>query len=271
MRWMYLNGSLVERESAAVSALDRGLSHGYGLFETMRSYTGRVFRLGDHYDRLRDGAQRLAITVPISLDDLTEAAMALLDWEGLPNARLRLTVTADETVVLTAMPLTDYPPELYERGMAAAVSDVRRNETSPLAGVKSLNCLENLLAREEARRRKADEAILLNSRGLVAEGSTSNVFLVRGDTLLTPAIGSGALPGIARRTALELAAKASLRPCESEVAPGAFADAAEAFLTNSVIEVMPLTSLDGTPVGSGRPGPATQRLLRLYREAAEAP
>ncbi len=279
MRWIYLNGELVQQETATVSALDRGLLYGYGLFETMRSYGGRVFRLEEHYQRLRDGAACLAMALPLSLRDLNEAVDAVLERNKLADAYVRLTLTAgaspvagtssaagDETVMLLAGPLTDYPPDLYRRGMAAVFSAVRRNETSPLSGIKSLNYLDNLLAREDARRRGADEAILLNTRGLVAEGSASNVFLVRGNKLITPGIQSGALPGITRRAVLELATAAGLEAVESEVEPAAFKDAAEAFLTNSVVEIMPLTRLDDRPVGSGRPGPVTGRLHRLYQE-----
>ena len=212
MRWIFLNGELVQRPAAQVSALDRGLLYGYGLFETMRSYGGRVFRLEEHYNRLCHGAARLAMDVPL-----------------------------------------------------------------PLSRIKSLNYLDNLLAREDARRHGADEAILLNTRGFVAEGSASNVFLVQQGRpacpvgrLLTPGVESGALPGIARRAVLELAFAVGLEPVESEVELSVFKDASEAFLTNSVMEVMPLTSLDGRPVGSGRPGPVTERLQRLYRDLAVA-
>ena len=279
MRWIYLNGELVQQETATVSALDRGLLYGYGLFETMRSYGGRVFRLEEHYQRLRDGAACLAMAVPLSLRDLNQAVDAVFERNKLADAYVRLTLTAgaspvagtsgaagDATMMLLAAPLTDYPPDLYRRGMAAVFSAVRRNETSPLSGIKSLNFLDNLLAREDARRRGADEAILLNTRGLVAEGSASNVFLVRGNKLITPGIQSGALPGITRRAVLELATAAGLEAVESEVEPSAFEDAAEAFLTNSVVEIMPLTRLDDRPVGSGRPGPASERLRHLYQE-----
>ena len=277
MRWIFVNGEVVERSTARVSALDRGLLYGYGLFETMRSYGGRVFRLAEHYRRLCDGASRLAIAVPLSLDDVGGAVDAVLVRNDLADAYLRLTVTAgtppnaagpagDAAAVLVARPLTDYPPDLYRRGMAAVVSPVRRNETSPLTRVKSLNYLDSLLAREAARRRGADEAILLNTRGLVAEGSASNLFLVEGGRLLTPSIESGALPGITRQAALELAAAAGLEAVESGVEMQALWDAPEVFLTNSVMEVMPLTMLDGRPVGSGEPGPVTERLGQMYRE-----
>ena len=218
MQWVFVNGELVRGPEARVSALDRGLLQGYGLFETMRSYGGHVFRLEEHHQRLCEGATLLALEVPLSLTALREAIGAVLEGNGLADAYLRLTLTAGPVlevteeadpsqaqVILFARELTDYPEALYRRGMAAVISRVRRNETSPLSRVKSLSYLENLLAREEARREGADEAILLNSHGLVAEGSASNVFLIRGEELLTPSIRSGALPGITRQVVLELA------------------------------------------------------------------
>jgi len=150
--------------------------------------------------------------------------------------------------------------------MAGLMNRIRRNETSPLSRVKSLNYLDNLLAREEARRQSADEALLLNSQGFVAEGSGSNVFLVMGDDLLTPSVQSGALPGITRQVVLELAAEVGLGAKEAEVEPEALFHATEAFLTSSLKEVMPLTRLDGRAIGSGQPGPVSVRLRRLYRE-----
>ena len=279
MRWIYLNGELVQQEEAALSVLDRGLLYGYGLFETMRSYGGHVFRPEEHYRRLCEGAARLAMDLPLSLSDLADAVHAVLERNEMTDAYLRLTLTAgalpsggasgahgDATVVLFAGTLSEYPPALYRRGMAAVTSAVRRNETSPLSRVKSLNYLDNLLAREDARRRDAEEAILLNTRGFVAEGSASNVFLVREERLITPSIESGALAGITRQAVLELASSVGLEAVQSEVESSAFWGAAEAFLTNSVMEVMPLTRLDGRPIGSGRPGPATKELRRLYQE-----
>ena len=275
MRWVFVNGELVEEAAARVPALDRGLLYGYGLFETMRSYGGHLFRLQEHYRRLCEGAALLGLETPLSLPALREAIRAVLERNGLTDASLRLTVTAgpsDATepskaqVVLFARGPTDYPEALYERGMAAVISPIRRNETSPLSRVKSLNYLDNLLAREEARRQGADEAVLLNSQGFVAEGSASNVFLVKGNELLTPSVQSGALPGITRQVVLELAPAAGLGSKEAEIEPEALSEAGEAFLTSSLKEVMPLTMLDGRPLGSGRPGPVSKRLRRLYRE-----
>jgi branched-subunit amino acid aminotransferase/4-amino-4-deoxychorismate lyase len=151
--------------------------------------------------------------------------------------------------------------------MAAVTGSTRRNEASPLSRVKSLNYLDNLLAREEARHKGADEAVLLNTRGLVAEGSASNVFLVGSEGLLTPSIESGALPGITRATVIELAREAGIACAEGEVATEALVQAAEAFLTNSIMGVMPLTRLDGRTVGGSGPGPATKAISRLYDQA----
>jgi len=273
VRWVYLNGELVAAEQAALPALDRGLLYGYGLFETMRSYGGRVFRLAEHYRRLEAGAEMLAIPVPLTLAALEEAVEATLARNGLPDAYVRLTVTAgpggdggNASVILFAREVTEYPPELRERGMAAVVSAVRRNETSPLARVKSLNCLDNLLAREEARRSGAGEALLLNTRDFIAEGAASNVFLVRNGTLVTPGVEAGALPGITRQAVLELAGEEGIEVVETSLALSDLAGAGEAFLTNSVMEVMPLVSVDGRPVGPGSPGPLTERLARRYRD-----
>ena len=271
MRWIYLNGELVRQETATVSALDRGLLYGYGLFETMRSYGGRVFRLEQHYQRLRDGAARLAMDVPLTLRELSDAVEIVLLRNELSDARVRLMLTAGAegaagSVILLAREVTEYPRQLYRRGMSALVSSMRRNETSFLSGVKSINYLDNQLAREDARRQGADEAIILNTRGLVAEGSASNMFLVLDGRLVTPNLSSGCLAGITRQAVLELAIAAGLEPVESEVEPSAFEDASEAFLTGSVMEVMPLTRLDDRPVGTGGPGPVTGRLQRLYQE-----
>ena len=283
MQWVFLNGELVEEGSAAVPALDRGLLYGHGLFETMRAYDGHPFRLEEHYSRLCRGARLLGVEVPLALPELREAIATLLRRAALSDAYLRLTVTAGmppgpdgarrgqgAQVLLQARQPAGYPEETYRRGMAAVTSQTRRNETSPLCGVKSLNYLDNLLARDEARRQGAEEALLLNSRGLGAEGSASNLFLVRDACLTTPSVSSGALPGVTRAAVLELATEAGLEPQEAAIEPSAVLEASEVFLTNSLMEVMPLTRLDGQPIGAGRPGPVTRRVLDLYRRSALA-
>src|SRR3972149_1912273 len=191
----------------------------------MRPYGGRVFRQAEHYRRLEAGAEMLAIPIPLTLAALEEAVEATLARHGLPGAYPRLTAAAgpggdggNASVVLFAREVTEYPPELRERGMAAVVSAVRRNETSPLARVKSLNCLDNLLAREEARRGGVGEAPLLSTRDFVAEGAASNVFLVRNGTPVTPGVAAGALPGITRQAVLELAGEEGIEVAETSLA-----------------------------------------------------
>ncbi len=189
MQWLSLNGRLVQRDEATISALDPAVVHGRALIETFRSHGGRVFRLAQHHERLRTGAPILGLTIPLTLPDLEAAVADVLTRNDAPDARLRLTVSTD-AVILAASPLTDYPPELYERGMHATVAGVRRNETSPLSRVKcAAGLLDGVLARESARDAGFDEAIMLNTHGLVAEATAANVFVVTKGRLLTPTKG----------------------------------------------------------------------------------
>jgi branched-subunit amino acid aminotransferase/4-amino-4-deoxychorismate lyase len=266
MQWLYLNGSLVQSDEAAISALDRAVFHGRALVETFAARDGRVSRLEAHYRRLCDSAPVLGLAVPLTLAALESAVAAVLDRNSVTDARLRLTLTAGPgdgapgSVTLTDQPLTDYPPEQYERGMHATVAAVRRNETSPLSRIKcAAGLLDGLLAREAARAAGFDEAIMLNTRGLVAEATVANVFIVKGNRLLTPTLESGALPGVTRAAVLALARDSGLDPTETEVSLDDLRTADEAFLTNAVMGVMPLTRLDGAAIGDGCVGGATER------------
>ena len=274
---VHLNGSLVPRSDARIAALDYGFLYGYGLFETMRAYGGRVFRLDRHLDRLGRSAERLGIAVETPA--LENAVVETIRANGLSDARLRLTVSAGEggtvpdpgtceepTVLVVAGHYQPLPDGVYQRGFRAVVSSIRRNSQSPLTGMKSLNFLESMLARREARVAGADEALLLNERGLLAEASMSNVFLVSDGALRTPGLSCGVLPGITREVVLELAKKNGIDTAECELTLDELRQAEEAFLTNSVMEVMPLTGVHGKPVGSGNPGPVTERVMAGYRE-----
>jgi len=285
MQWLYLNGSLVRRDEATISVLDPAVVHGRALIETFRSHKGRVFRLAQHFERLCIGGPALSLTIPITLPDLEAAVDDVLARNETPDARLRLTVSAgpdplvlrepqDErrtNVILTAAPLTDYPPELYKRGMYATVADVRRNETSPLSRIKcAAGLLDSVLARERAREAGFDEAIMLNTRGSVAEASVANVFVVRKGRLLTPTIESGALPGVTRAAVLDLARDSGIEAAETEVTLDSLRTSDEAFLTNSVMGVMPLTRLEGAPIGNDSVGQLTEQLSQRYRDAVSA-
>jgi branched-chain amino acid aminotransferase len=274
---VYLNGSLIPSSQASISALDYGFLYGYGLFETMRAYGGQVFRLDRHLRRLTHSAEILGL--PIGTLDLRKAIMDTIQANQLSDARIRLAISIGEgetvpdlsacskpTLLIVAGHYQPYPEEVYQKGFKAVVSSIHRNSGSPLSRLKSANYLDSLLARKEARTAGANEAICLNEKGFLAEASMSNIFLITNGILRTPGQESGILPGITRETILELAPPLGINTLEDNISLDELSQAQEAFLTNSLMEVMPLTEIDGKPIGSGRPGTVTQRLLTAYRE-----
>jgi len=274
---VYLNGSLVPRAPAMLSPLDYGFLYGLALFETMRAYDGRIFRLEEHLNRLAQAAEELAIMVDIA--ELRNAVMATIKANKLGDARVRLTVSAGEgemtpdpdtclkpTVLVMARSYHPYSEDVYVRGFRAIVSSYRRNSRSLLSRIKSANYAESLLARQEARKAGADEAICPNERGLVAEASMCNIYLVSGGVLKTPGPDSGILPGITRGVVLELAAGMGIPVAEGDIQPEELFGAREAFLTSSLIEVMPLTVIESKAVGSGQPGVLTRKLMAAYKK-----
>ena len=272
MTWVYLDSGFIPAAEARVAAADRALLYGHGLFETFRARRGAVYLLDRHLARLKSGAQTLGIEPPAALSGLTAIVRELSERCGLADARVRLTLTAgaeheQPALLIQAQPVTGYPHSLYEQGIAAVVATVRRNETSPLSRVKSLNYLDSLLARQQARAAGAHEALLLNTIGRVAEGSATNVFIVQGDQLVTPPLEDGALPGVTRGAVLELAAKAGLTPVEAPVTLADLRRADEAFLTNAIAGLLPLVTIDGAAVGAGTPGAYTQSLHAIYQHA----
>ncbi len=276
MTWAYQDGGFVPADGAHVAADDAGLLHGRGLFETFRARQGRVYLLERHIGRLRAGAAALDIEAPAELDRLPTTVQELAERCELPDARMRLTLTAGRqagrpSLVLHARPATDYPSDAYTSGVTAAIATTRRNETSPLARIKSLNYLDNLLVREEARRAGADDALLLNTRSSLAESATANLFIVGGGDVLTPPVEDGALPGVTRSAVLELANAAGIRAGEATLTIDDLQRADEAFLTNAVAGMLPLVAVDRRNVGAGEPGEITRRLRARYEEAAAAP
>ncbi len=284
---VYLNGRLVPQSEAKISPFDHGFLYGYGLFETMRAYNGHIFRLDSHLTRLGCSAESIGLTQGILTTDegkqsLKAACMATLEANELKDARIRLTVSAGEgdmtpdardcsnpTILITARKLDPLPPEKYETGFKATVSSLRRNSQSPLAGLKSTCYMENILARTAAKASGYDEAIMLNERGCLAEGSTTNIFVVINGELITPSLESGVLPGITREAVLEIARASDIRSNERPVKLDELVEAQEAFVTNSVLELMPLVSVDEKPIGAGKPGKLTRDLLLAYRKLVD--
>jgi branched-chain amino acid aminotransferase len=284
---VYLNGSLVPRSQARISAFDHGFLYGYGLFETMRAYRGRIFLLERHLRRLLDSAAIIGLTSKLAEIDLAKACVDTLKANGLQDARLRLTVSRGEgdpspTANISAMPTvlvtaTSYQPpsaQTYNKGFRAGVSSFRRHSQSLLSRLKSTNYLLNLLAKMEAEAVGLDESLLLNEHGFITEGSTSNVFFVSPPGLVTPPLASGILPGITREVVMELANKLGIMVSEGEVRVEDLEQFSEAFLTNSLMEIMPLVEVRveggrSITIGSGRPGKLTKRLMIAYREMVE--
>jgi len=284
---IYLNGQLTSRSKAKLSPFDHGFLYGYGLFETMRAYQGRIFRLDHHLTRLRRSTQSLGLTHSIlhvveGKQSLEAACLATLEANKLKDARLRLTVSAGEgdmmpdpstcsspTILITAGNLVPLPPEKYESGFKAALSSLHRNSQSPLSRLKSTCYMENILARMAARATGCDEVILLNEQGYLAEGSTTNIFLASNGELITPSLESGVLSGITREVILEIARASNIKTMERQLELKELIEAEEAFVTNSILELMPLTWFEGKPIGTGKPGQLTKELLAAYRKLVD--
>jgi branched-chain amino acid aminotransferase len=275
---MYVAGEVVPMAEARVAATDAGLLLGAGLFETLRTYGGRPFRLGAHLARLRASGEALRILVGETDDEIAAVIDRLVAGNGVPDARIRLTATrgpvsedGDEaagppaTLLATAGPMTPYPAALYEQGATVVVSDIHINETDPRTYHKTTNYLANLLALQDARRGRAAEALRFNTKNRLAEGAVSNVFVVTGGRLRTPPVEDGLLPGITRAAVLEVAEDLGLPAAQESLTVHDLLDADEVFLTNSIMEVMPVAHVEARPIGTGKPGPVTQRLAEGYR------
>ena len=276
--YVWLNGALLPEEAARVSLFDRGYLYGDGLFETMRAYNSKLFRLRQHFDRIAAGASEIGIPLPLAFHQLKHVATELLQANGLADAYLRLTISrgvglgplpaADlsPTISLIARPLRLPSPQEYETGWKGILAVSSLAPGAQLSQLKSLSYLDKLLAKMQAKAAGAQEAILTNARGEITEASTSNIFIIKGQQLLTPPISAGLLPGITRAVILELAAQLSLTINETAIKPADVFVADECFLTNSIMEIMPLTRLADRAIGTGRPGAMTLTIQQAYRE-----
>lgn len=276
---IWLNGRLVPRDQARIDPADRGFLLADGLFETLRAYRGHLFKVEDHLQRLAAAANELGIPLPVDSPMIAEAAMETLAANRLEraDAALRITLTRgpgqrgllppeDPRPNLMIGAGVYHPPLATDGLIAITASGVCRNEVSLTSRLKTLSYLDNILAQQQAVQAGGDEAILLNGKGRVACGARSNLFCWLDDRLLTPAIEEGALPGITRHTVLVSCAAMGIAAEEGVVTRGALGEAAEVFVTNSLMEVVPIRRLDGRD----RPiGPVTRRLMEAY--AASTP
>jgi branched-chain amino acid aminotransferase len=277
---VYLDGHFVPKEQALVSVFDHGFLYGDGIYETMRAYGGKLFLLKKHLSRLKRSAAAISLTLPLPLEKIGEALDESLHVNKLREAYVRLHISRGPgeigldpalctapTMVIVTKPFRDYPAEYYERGVSVAVVTTRRNH--PLAldpAIKGTNFLNNILAKIESLRAGAYEGLMLNWKGYVAEGTISNVFMVKRGILYTPHADTGILEGVTRDLVLRLAKKKKVPLKETLLRPRSLFAADECFITNTTMEIMPVTMIDKKPVGNGRPGPVTAALHEAYKK-----
>jgi branched-chain amino acid aminotransferase len=275
---VYVDGKFYDEAEAKISVFDHGLLYGDGIFEGIRAYHGRIFKLKEHLDRLFYSAKAILLTIPISPAELTAAVVETCRRNEVHDGYIRLVVTRgigtlglnpnrckDPSVIIIAGKIQLYPPELYQKGMEIITVPTVRNLHSALnPAIKSLNYLNNILAKIEANNAGCEEAILLNAEGFVAECTGDNIFIVKENHLQTPPLSAGALYGITRRVVLELAAESGLKTSESNLTRYDLFNADECFLTGTGAEIVPVVKLDGRVIGTGKPGPVTAQLVTKY-------
>ena len=276
---VYIDGSLHDEKDARISVLDHGLLYGDGVFEGIRFYNRRVFRLEEHVRRLYDSARSILLNVPITPEEMTEAVLATCRANDLTDGYIRLVLTRGTgsmglspfrcpkaSIIIIACSIQLYPEEAYQNGLVMATVATRRPTHDTLSPqVKSLNYLNNVMAKVEAIQAGAEEGLMLNDRGLVAECTGDNLFIVRDDTITTPPITAGALDGITRKVVIELAASLGIPLREAELSRHDIYPADECFLTGTAAEVIAAVKLDQRPIGNGRPGPVTGRIIDAFR------
>jgi len=275
---VYLNGRFVPADEASVSIYDAGLLHGVGLFETMRSYNGVVFRARQHMERLYRSAEMLEIKTPGPPEQLVAAMHELLRRNEIADARVRLTLTpgsvrpataeqpSEPTVLITAVPIEPHPAQLYEKGVTVLVSPWKQSKHDPTCGHKVLGYMARLLALRKAQELDCIEAVWFTTDNLLAEGSISNVFLVKDSRVLTPPLETPVLPGVTRAAVIQIAAANEIDLVEQPLTIHDLLGADEVFLTNTSMEVMPVCRIERHPVGDEKPGPVSRRLLQLFRD-----
>ncbi len=277
---IYLNGEYVPRERAVVSVFDHGLLYGDGIFEGIRAYHGRVFRLGDHLDRLYEGAKAMTLEIPVAKSEMQEIVLETLRRNNLRDAYIRLVVTRGvgdlgldprkcpkAFIFCIAASIVLYPDELYKKGLSVITASTRRNiPTACVPRVKSLNYLNNIYAKLEANLAGMPEAIMLNAEGYVAEATGDNIFLVKKGVLITPPAHVGILEGITRNAVIDIAREKGI-PVEERVFPlFDVYTADEVFLTGTAAEIIPCINVDDRLIADGKPGKMTWELIAAFRE-----
>ena len=277
---IYIDGKFFAEADAKVSVFDHGLLYGDGVFEGIRFYNGRVFRLEEHLERLWDSARSICLEVPMSMPEMTEALLETIRQNDMREGYIRLIITRGvgnlglnpvqckrPSVIIIAAAIALYPAEVYQKGLTVVTCATRRTNPASLnPAVKSLNYLNNVMARIEANLAGADEALMLNDQGNVAECTADNVFIIKHGQIFTPPISAGALRGITRSVAFQIAAELGIKIMETDLTRHDVFIADECFLTGTAAEVIPVIKADGRPIGTGAPGPISTRMIARFRE-----
>ncbi len=281
---VFIDGKYYDEQDAKVSVFDHGLLYGDGVFEGIRAYNGRVFKLKEHIDRLFYSAKAILLDIPMTHAEVMQATLETCRENNLRDCYIRLIVTRGVgtlglnpnrckrgSVIIIAGKIQVYPPEMYEDGMAIVTVPTVRNLHSALnPAIKSLNYLNNILAKIEANNAGVEEAIMLNAEGFVAECTADNIFLVKGNQLLTPPLSAGALYGITRGTVMDIARAAGMEVTEPNLTRYDVFNADECFLTGTGAEVVPVTKVDGRVIGTGKAGDTTRKLIVKYHEVVNS-
>ena len=281
---IYINGTLYNKEDAKISVYDHGLLYGDGVFEGIRSYGGKVFRLKQHLDRLWNSAKAIWLEIPMTQEAMAKAIEDTLAVNGLKDGYIRLVVTrgvgtlgldpnrcSEPQVIIITDKIMLYPDDLYQKGLEIVTVSTQRNHPAALnARIKSLNYLNNILAKIEGLQAGCIEALMLNHKGEVAECTGDNIFLVRGGKLLTPPTDAGILEGVTREAVMELARDAGIEVREIPLTKHDVFIADECFLTGTAAEVVPVVKVDSRKIGSGVPGPITRDLMERFHKLARS-
>ena len=277
---IYIDGKFYAEANAKISVFDHGLLYGDGIFEGIRFYNGRVFRLKEHLERLWDSARSICLEIPMTVQELSAALLETIRQNQLQDGYVRLLVTRGignlglnptqcetPSVIIIVAKIALYHEDFYRKGLNVVTCATRRTNAGALSpAVKSLNYLNNVMARIEANLASADEALMLNDAGNIAECTADNVFIVKRGQIVTPPVTAGALRGITRSVVFEIAAELEIKTLKADITRHDVYAADECFLSGTAAEIVPVVKVDGRTIGNGKPGPITTRFIARFRE-----
>lgn len=277
-KFIFLNGKIISDTEGSVSLGDRGFLYGDGIFETLRSYNGKPFKLAEHLERMRCSAEKLSISFEYTNAEISESITKLLEKNSIQDAYIRITLSRGtgenglginnnlkSTILIQVKSFTPYERKLYEEGMSLIVSMHRRSTSCPISSHKTTNLLTSILLKEEAKRMAANEAIVINTDGYVAECVVSNIFMVNNGSVVTPSLDTNILPGITRKTVLDICQNSGIPAREECFRIETLIKAEEVFITNSLMEIMPVSRIDDFKIGNTIPGKITKQIMSAYK------